>query len=209
MGRTKERLSLCIEYKGNKSHLLKAALNIHEANYLAANRSPLLVTDIFHFGIHSGSEICHVFYFALTERHQHRVTHLSLSLSFSNRHHHPRCLPCWLEELRLWEGGQIMCLSRCQGTAVGMRPWEQPLLVWLLADGSIRLEQQGAWRRMRLNASMCTRAYAFKRGRSYPRWNRVRCCVQTNWAVQGKRVISSNAVCHNTPGIKKKKTSLT
>lgn len=32
----KGRLSLCIEYKGNKSHLLKATLNIHEANYLAA-----------------------------------------------------------------------------------------------------------------------------------------------------------------------------
>lgn len=126
---------------------------------------------------------------------------ISLSLSFSNRHH-PRCLPCWLEELRLWEGGQIMCLSRCQGTAVGMRPWEQLLLVWLLADGSIRLEQRGAWRWMRLNASMCARAYAFKRDRSYPRWNRVRCCVRTNWAVQGKRVILSNAVCHNTPGIK-------
>lgn len=48
IGKTKERLSICIEYSGNKSHLLKATLTIHETNYLAANRSPMLVTDIFH-----------------------------------------------------------------------------------------------------------------------------------------------------------------
>lgn len=160
--RTKERLSICIEYSGSKSHLLKANLNIHETNYLAANRSLLLVTDIFHFGTHSLPEIWLVFSFSLNERQPHQVTFLSLSLSLYQTHTNTGWLPRWLVERRLWEGGQIVCLYLCQGSAVGMRPWEQLLSAWLLADGSIRLEQQGAWCWMRLNASKCAWALCMR-----------------------------------------------
>lgn len=47
--RTKKRLSICKEYSKNISQFFKAnRLNIHGAKYFAANRSPMLVSYIFH-----------------------------------------------------------------------------------------------------------------------------------------------------------------
>lgn len=79
---------------------------------------------------------------------------LSLSHTDADTHTHttPTCLPCWLPKLRLWEGGQIVCFSQCQGSAAGMRPWEQllPFLAssWWLhqvrATGSLTLDEQEA-----------------------------------------------------------------
>jgi len=71
----------------NISRLLKEnPVNIHETNYLVANRSPMPVSDISHIGTHT-----HSFSLSLTERLLHQVTSprslsvcLSLSLSRSD-----------------------------------------------------------------------------------------------------------------------------
>lgn len=134
------------------------ALNIHGTNDLAANRSTMHVSDICHFGSRTHSQKYDLSFLFHWVKRTYTKGPLFLSLCHALIHTPtPSCLPCWLPELWLWEGGQIVCLSLCQGSAAGMRPREQLLPVWLLADGSIRLEQQGVWRWMRLNVcvSVC------------------------------------------------------